>query len=192
MSQIQSFVTGEGPGPGPVLALAGDNYNGADPNTVAAPNGLGIIFIKGEVTTGQSFATVEVDTAVIPNTLSIVASTDVVTTNDNIITFFPFAHFDWSAQLPPLTQFAIVFSANVIGYQAGFTGVCGGFVSSVAYKASAGNLTSPGYAPLMNRDVANVTYGIGINGTQFGVFVQGLNGEAWTWTCNYQYQINLL
>lgn len=188
MSQFNVFVTSEGPGPGPVLALAGDNYNILDPNTVAAPNGLGIIFIKGEVATGQRFATVEVDTLSIPNTLSIVASTDEVSTNNGVATNFPLAFYALTASQ------AVVFTANVVGHRDDFSAACGGIVTGVARRAAAGGSMLAGTSSLANEDapVGVPQFGIQLNGNSINVYAQGLVGQTWNWTCTYQFQVNLI
>jgi hypothetical protein len=183
MSQIQSFVLSEGPGSGPVFTLTGDTGGAITPT-----NPGGNINIEGQVLPQVGFATVA--GTPVNNTLNILPLLDEVTTNNNSITFFPHAYFDYT--ITSLTSFAIVFNASVVGYQTGFSNACGGFVSGVARKTTAGAVTMTGFDPLLSRDVGGVVFGIGVNGNQVGVFVQGLNAETWNWTCTFQYLVNLI
>lgn len=183
MSQIQSFVTGEGPGPGPVLSLTGD-IGGAVGPVNGGPNN-GTIFIEGEVIGGQAFAIIEGNPAT--NTLNVVALTDEVTTNNGVATNFPVAFYT----LDPSQ--AVVFTANVIGHRDDFSAACGGIVTGAARRAAAGGAILVGTNALASEDSgAGVPqFGLQLNGNSLNVYAQGLAGQTWNWTCTYQYQVNL-
>lgn len=180
MSQIQTFVASEGPGPGPVLSLTGD-IGGA-----VGPNGAGTIFVEGEVVSGQAFAIIEGNPGT--NTLNVVALTDELTTNDATRTYFPVAFY---AVQPSQ---AVVMTANIIGHKNDFSAACGGFCTGVVRRAAVGGAVAVGGNTLSSEDSTTGVpfFAIGLNGNEIGVSVAGVAGETWNWTCTYQYQVNLI
>jgi len=178
MSQIQSYVMGEGPA-GPILTLTGDIGGPVGPTG-------GNINIVGEVIGGQVFASVEGSPGT--STLNVVARTDITITTDNVQTFFPSAF----AVVAPFS--AYVMSAQIIGIKSDYTAGCGGFAVGCARRTGVGGPVLIGNNNLSSEDstTGSPEFGIDIDNNTLGVFVRGVNGETWNWTCTFQYQIELL
>ena len=180
MSQIQTFGMAGIPPAGPVLTLTGDT-GGA-----VSPGGGNIDIISLSTTIG--FA--EVIGNILPNTLYIAPLGAAITTNDAVATYFvPVAPVAFPT-LPASS--AYVLSANIIGSRDDFTASCGGFTTGAFRREAVGGtiLVGGSYQTLANEDapVGTPTFGVGVNGNTAAVFVQGLAGQTWNWSCTFTFQ----
>lgn len=190
MSQIQTFISAVGPS-GPIETLTGDQnlnapFTPADP---VPPTG-GNINIIGEDNVDYAFAVVKGNVAT--STLQIFPKTSFITTNDATITAFP------EAVYPLATNTALVMSANIIGNRADvgneYQAACGGYVVAVGRRdLGAAILVNNAFDKFSFEDAigGNAKFGIQMNGNQMEVYVQGLAGQTWNWTCTFQYQVQL-
>ncbi len=179
MSQIQNFFNGGiGPG-GPILTLTGDD------GVPVGPNGAGNINILGDNFQNES-RFLDVTSGV--NTLDINPLIDSIPTNDNTPTSFLLARFT------VVPSSAIFINANVIGNRDDYTAACGGFVTGVVRREAAGGPVLTGYQPLVNSDAIGgiATFGIQLDGNDAVVFVRGIIGQDWRWTCTYQIHKQIL
>lgn len=179
MSQIQNFGSGGGGG-GALNTLTGDS-GGA---VVPVGNNIDIVSISSTL----GFA--EIIGNALPGTLYIAPLGASITTNDGTATFFvPVAPVAF-----PTVGFssAYVLSANVVGSRDDYSASCGGFTTGVFRREAVGGVILVGgsYQTLANEDapVGTPTFGVGVNGTQAAVFVQGLAGQTWNWSCTFTFQ----
>lgn len=185
MSQIQTFITGMGPG-GPILTLSGDI------GPAVGPDGAGNITIEGAGNTTYGFGLLtSIATAENPvigaNTLQVIPLFDTVTTNNAAQTFFAAATF----AIPVNTS--VVMSAHVIGNIDDYSAACGGYTVGCARRAAAGAIIV-GNNTLASEDApAGIpTFGIDLNGNSINVYVRGVAAEIWNWTCTFTFQVQLL
>ena len=181
MSQFQSFESGAGPGPGPILDLVGDN------GVIVAPTSPGgTIFIKGQTTSAFGFSKVNGDAAA--HTLTIVPLSNTVATADASGTFFPLAF------VPLDVNQAVVMSAHVIGVKTDYSAACGGYVTGVARRDAVNPAVFVGQSIDMSRDSMTGTpiFGILLNGNNLNVIVSGVALETWNWTCTYEWTYQIL
>lgn len=179
MSQIQSFISAN-PTPGTLLTLTGDS-GGA-----VAPDGAGNIDIFS-TSASVGFAEI-IGSPIIPSTLFIGPLTGAAATNDNVFTFINVA---LPITFPTvIASSAYVLSANVIGSRDDFSASCGGFCTGVARREAVGNALLVGENTLASKDspVGTPTFKVDLDGNVLGVFVQGLAGQTWNWTCTFTYQ----
>ncbi|MGJ0429627.1 hypothetical protein [Methylobacter sp.] len=184
MSQIQTFGISGIPPAGPVLTLTGDDL-------VAVSPGGGNIFIQSIPSTGApnyGFATFvgaanDENPAVFPaNSLKLQPLFDTLTTNDATVTVFANTGQTLSASS------AYEMSAHIVGHRDDYSAAAGGFFSGIARRPAVGAAVLTGDNGLFNSDVALVDCGITIVGNTMYVYVQGLAGETWNWTCTFTFQ----
>lgn len=177
MSQIQAFgMAGVGPA-GPILTLTGDD---AVPVTPVGGN-INILGFEDLATIGFAF----VEASVNPATLKIVPLTATVTTVDAAPTFFA------STLFPIGASKSIVMTATVIGNRDDYSAACGGTSVGCARRAAAGGAVFVGDNTLGSEDSAAGTpeFAVGTTGNSIGVYVVGLAGQTWKWTCSFTYVV---
>ena len=176
-----------GPG-GPVLTLTPD----LGPAVAPALGTINIQGVEGE-TYGfgilVSQATLNNPAPFPANTIRVEPLARGVTTNDGVATIIA------DITIPMDQSSAYVLSAHVIGARSDYTAACGGFTVGAFRREAAGGaiLVGGAYQTLANEDapIGTPTFGVGLNGNIPAVFVQGLAGQIWNWTCTYTFQKQL-
>ena len=178
MSQFQSFESGAGPGPGPILSLTGDT-GGA-----VGPDGSGNINVLGQFENSVAqFAVVQGNPGT--NTLGVAAAFDRLTTVGSANTSFTLTEFTLGPDQ------AIVMSAHVVGVKDDYSAACGGYTVGIVRKdgVNPAALVYTGNLGGEDSGTGNPDYGVNVVGDTVSVTVEGVAAETWKWTCTYQYTI---
>ncbi len=180
MSQFQSFESGMGPGPGPILSLTGDT-GGA-----VGPDGSGNINVLGS--TGNPIVPLGPNKFVLgtivgspgSNTLFVDPLNLTVSTIDDTPTVI-------YALTIPANQ-AVVISARIIGLRDDISACAGGEVVAIGRNNGVVQVTSAGQ--IVTDYVGNpppTAYAIG-SASILEIIVVGVAAENWDWTVAIQYQ----
>ena len=194
MSQIQSFESSVVPPVGgPILTLTGDqgaaiaptlgNVNIQATPSIDGPNPdrlYGFALLTSVVTD---------ENPVMPaSTLKIEPYNDKVTTADAVATTFV------KTGIAIDNSEAWVINATVIGNRDDYSAASGGFVSGVVRRAAAGGAILVGDGSLPSGDAVGgiALFGLILVGNTVFVYVQGIAGQTWNWTCTFSFQKQLL